>query len=114
MALANRIEKYQTKTWKTYEIVIGSSEEPPSKRDFELHNFCCHSESEMAEKLGENPKRFYVDWEMVAADIDPKWGVIFLGRLTQDWRGHKAGNLAMSLPLGVGESPATFTWMIEV
>lgn len=74
---------------------------------------CCHSESQLAAELRGDPRRFYTDYEMVAADVDPRFGGLNLSRLASDWRGHRAGSLVLAVFTGVSEMPPYMTWMVE-
>jgi hypothetical protein len=81
----------------------------------------CASESEKAERLKDSPRRFYFDFEMIEAGVDPIFGVASFGFLKEDWREHKAGALAFSAYTGMTDALTgklkdrpTVTWVIEV
>ncbi|MBI3632953.1 MAG: hypothetical protein HY226_01530 [Candidatus Vogelbacteria bacterium] len=103
---------YKTRKWKTYVALVGSGDEPPHAVQYKGPLIMCNSESPMAEELGENPLRFYWDYELMAADIDPDIGACGFF-LSEDWKGHKRGALVVSVYTGVKKVPMTFTWMVE-
>lgn len=88
---------YKTREWKTYEL---SSEEwetqAPALRSVDIDSeiICCHSDSEKAEIIGADPRRFYFDLESIEAGIDPVRGCD-VECLTISWRGHRAGSLVL-------------------
>jgi len=108
---------YKPRKWKTYVVGLSSQEAEFLRGLPELPQddiICCASDSERANKLKSDPRRFYCDYELVAADLEPTFGIISFSRLDQDWQGHKKGALVLCVPVGVRDNPPTFTYMVEV
>jgi hypothetical protein len=95
MSLPDRIRDYRTHDWKAYHLSPAEWGELRRLLDGgpDPHK-CCHSETERAEELGDDPERFYVDWERVAANFDPEQGGE-INALKASWRDHLAGSLVM-------------------
>lgn len=88
---------YETREWKTYELASEEwkAQAPPLRSvNIDSEIICCHSDSENAGILGAHPRRFYFDLEMIEAGIDPIRGCD-VESLTDSWRGHRAGSLAI-------------------
>lgn len=96
MSLPDYVYRYKTHDWKVYRL---SSEEWQKlqqllKSEGLLPHKFCNSESQRAEELKDDPDRFYVDWERLAADFDPTRGGD-VQALKESWRGHPADSLVM-------------------
>jgi hypothetical protein len=112
MAMEPWERDYTTRTWRTYEVVPHSQDEPAMQRS-RRYFAVCHADSEMARQLGYNANRFYVDYEMVAAGIDPLFGGDGPHELAVEWRGHPAGSLIYRVYTGMKKNPPTWTYMVQ-
>ena len=107
-------KSYVTRIWKTYKISLGSSDIPPLCPVEETELVACGGDSEVAAELKESSKRFYYDWEQIAAGMDTVYGLDQLARLTASWKGHPRGTLIMVLYAGVREEPPCLTYAVEI
>lgn len=106
-----RIANYKQRTWKTHVFDPGSPDAPPMKCVPEHERpMACDSTSDLAERIGDDPNRFYRDLELAAVGLDPTIGMTLGYRLAHDWQGHQKGTLIMV----VFTSPTEFTFAIEV
>lgn len=143
----HRIEKdYEPRNWKTYKIRLCETDQRPSISDLDCDKGICVSAysvwiADDAEwivcSVGSGifsaackksdaqpewkPEFLFYDYELIAADAITDGGhyaPLDIGFLTQEWRGHKPGALAMKFPTHLGSELSTdeqgFTWMVEV
>lgn len=106
------LDDYQAKKWTVYKVDAVSSDYAKfnslvGKTDI----YVCGAESERAKELWENGRRekiLYFDFEQLfGMDMDQVYGVGSVGVLTEEWMGHPAGSLTMSVFRGITDSPPT-------
>ena len=105
---------YKTRKWRVYKVPISSPDADKPPRETAVDFKVCGSDSEEAERLREDSKRFYYDWEQIVADLDKIYGVVDLYRLTADWKDHKNGALVLEVCAGVQEEPRCTTFLVEI
>jgi hypothetical protein len=91
------VRDYEVRRWNTYILTREALwNEKILLKSVGLNGdiLCCGSDSKMATQLGSHPRRFYIDLECIAADIDPILATDIY-RLAEEWRGHRAGSLVM-------------------
>ena len=95
MPISDYVQSYKTHDWKVYHLSLADWAELRHLLDEgpDPHK-CCHSETERAEQLKDDPDRFYIDWERAAADLDLEEGGE-INTLKTSWRNHPAGSLVM-------------------
>lgn len=107
------VQSYQTRAWKTHKMLLVDRSQWPTRASVPQEEvYCLNSEGGKAKEIGECPNRFYIDWELVAAGMEPTWGT-FLHRLEEDWRNHKAGALILRVCDGINKEPPFFTFAVE-
>jgi hypothetical protein len=141
-AIEKCISEYQPRKWKIYKFLFPPSfrdclpkkegvtvpgedrlwEEQPKRRELsgENANLQVHiSESEMArqeaeraEKMGYKISFLFLDWEFIAAGLEPD-GWLFEGELAEDWGPHKEGALVIQYCLSLYADPPHKVFLIE-
>ncbi|MDO8600461.1 MAG: hypothetical protein Q7R73_02445 [bacterium] len=112
--------EYEPKTWKTYEIVMGSEESRELDSLLtESTLVSCGEESPLAldhwERARSTKDLFFYDTEQVLGmNMDKIYGVDRFGVLTKEWRGHPAGSLVFSVYSGVEKNPPTVTLGVTI
>jgi len=114
-ALPLWIQNYQTHEWTVYKMLATDyeAEVAPLLEPLDPRWQVCHSESQMArEELKDNPNRFYTDWELVAADLDPTQGCDIM-QLKAPWKNHSASAIVIIGYQGIKDNPPTFSICME-
>lgn len=108
---------YQTRNWEEYSFVMQSVEEKEllSKMDIlPLNKFIvCGSSSPLAERIKDDSRRFYYDYEQISAGMDTVYGLQDMYMLKENWNEHKKGLLVMQICKGVTLQPPRFTYLVE-
>lgn len=104
---------YQPRKWKVYEVTISEYHKiSMAAASSEFRE--CNSDSQRAAEWGESPDRFYTDYELAAAGLDPTYGTVALARLTSEWHGYCVGTLLLVSCEGINKTPPTFSVCVEV
>lgn len=102
-------ENYVTRTWVKHEGPYNGEEAAPlvniAANDPSLHLYNTDDP-----RAAEDDRRFFHDWELIAAEAPLNYGVAF-GKLTRDWKGHKEGSLVMTLHTN---PPFSCLYIVEV
>jgi len=109
---------YETRQWTLHKVPFASND----KKDFDsslkvlgdTELLVCGEGSPLAESRWNRSRSlegllFYDVEQLLAMDLDTVYGVDEVGILTNEWKGHPVGSLAMSIFKGVNEEPRCLT-----
>lgn len=93
--------QYTPRDWEVYELEIDSEWRELQKLTETTGLTSCGASSAFAldhfKRTSSIDGLFFYDTEQIFMDLDTVYGELFLGKLTQEWRGHPVGSLVFAV-----------------